>query len=58
MDLNDLLPDRGAQARGHSALYRIKRAVAPYLDLLRTRSCLYSFLRTRVTTAAARLGYG
>jgi hypothetical protein len=58
MDLNDLLPDRGTRAAGHSALYRVKRAVAPYLDRLRTRSYLYSYLRTRLTTVAARLGYG
>jgi hypothetical protein len=58
MDLNDLLPDRGTPGESHSALYRIKRALAPYLDLLRTRSYLYSYLRTTVTTVAARLGYG
>ncbi len=58
MDLNDLLPDRGSRAEGHSVLYRMKRAAAPYLDRLRTRSYLYNYLRTRLTTAAARLGYG
>ena len=58
MDLNDLLPDGGIGAEGHSALYRVKRALAPYVDLLRTRSYLYNYVRTQVTTAAARLGYG
>jgi hypothetical protein len=58
MDLNDLLPDRGISAQPHSLLYRVKRALAPYLDLLRTRSYLYNYVRTKVTTAAARLGYG
>jgi hypothetical protein len=58
MDLNDLLPDRGIRAQPHSLLYRVKRALAPYLDLLRTRSYLYNYVRTKVTTAAARLGYG
>jgi hypothetical protein len=58
MDLNDLLPDRGTHAQPHSPLFRMKRALAPYFDLLRTRSYLYNYLRTQVTTAAARLGYG
>jgi len=58
MDLNDLLPDREIRAQTHSALYRVKRAVAPYVDRLRTRSYLYNYARTKVTTAAARLGYG
>jgi hypothetical protein len=58
MDLNDLMPDRGTAAERHSLLYRIKRAMAPYVDLLRTRSYLYNYVRTQVTTAAARLGYG
>ena len=58
MDLNDLLPDRETRATSHSLLYELKRAVAPYVDGLRTRSYLYNYVRTRVTTAAARLGYG
>jgi lysophospholipase L1-like esterase len=58
MDLNDLLPDRDTHPQPHSMLYRVKRSLAPYLDPLRTRSYLYNYLRTKVTTAAARLGYG
>ena len=58
MDLNDILPDRGAPQARHSALYALKRSVAPYLDFLRTRSYLYNYLRMRLTATAAQLGYG
>ena len=58
MDLNDILPDRGAPQAHHAALYRLKRIFAPYLDFHRTRSYLYNYLRTRLTAAAAQLGYG
>jgi hypothetical protein len=58
MDLNDILPNRDAREAAHSALYTAKPAIKKYVDVLRTRSYLYNFLRFKATIVAARLGYG
>ena len=58
MDLNDILPDREAPGARPSALNRIKPLVKHYLDVLRTRSYLYDYLRLQLTNAAMRMGYG
>ena len=58
MDLNDILPDRGTGASTPSALHVIKPWIKKYLDVLRTRSFLYNFLRAKAAIVAARLGYG
>ncbi len=58
MDLNDILPDKGAVVAGGSALRWVKPLVKHYLDVLRTRSYLYDYLRTQLTNLVMRLGYG
>jgi hypothetical protein len=58
MDLNDILPDKGAPEARHSPLYKTKLLVRQYLDVLRNRSYVYNFLRLKLTEAAVRMGYG
>ena len=57
MDLNDILPDKSS-ATQHSELYKAKPLIKRYLDVLRTRSYLYNYLRLKLTYAAVRMGYG
>ncbi len=58
MDLNDILPDQGASEARHSELYKAKFLVKRYLDVLRTRSYVYNYLRLKLTEAAVHMGYG
>ncbi len=58
MDLNDILPDRGTGASTPSALHLLRPWIKKYLDVLRTRSYLYNFLRAKAAIVAARLGCG
>lgn len=58
MDLNDILPDKGAPEARHSRLYRTKLLVRQYLDVLRSRSYVYNYLRLKLSEAAVRMGYG
>jgi hypothetical protein len=58
MDLNDLLPDQEAAEARHSELYKAKPLVKQYLDVLRTRSYVYNYVRVKLTDAAVRMGYG
>lgn len=58
MDLNDILPDKDARVTAHSPLHTAKPLIKNYLDVLRTRSYLYNFLRFKATIVASRLGYG
>jgi hypothetical protein len=58
MDLNDILPDKGAAEARHSKLHRAMPLVKQYLDVLRTRSYVYNYLRSTLARAAVRMGYG
>jgi hypothetical protein len=58
MDLNDILPDKGAAEARHSKLHQAMPLVKRYLDVLRTRSYVYNYLRATLVRAAVRLGYG
>jgi hypothetical protein len=58
MDLNDILPDKGSVVAQRPQLHGAKRLIKKYLDFLRTRSYLYYYLRLKLTSLAARLGYG
>jgi hypothetical protein len=58
MDLNDILPDQQAPEARHSELYKARLLVKRYLDALRTRSYVYSYLRLKLRNAAVRMGYG
>jgi hypothetical protein len=58
MNLNDILPDKGAPEAGHSELYKAKPLIKRYVDILRTRSYLYNYLRLKLRNAAVRIGYG
>jgi hypothetical protein len=58
MDLNDILPDKEAPEARHSELHKARLLVKRYLDVLRTRSYVYNYLRLKLRNAAARMGYG
>jgi hypothetical protein len=58
MDLNDILPDHDAPEARHSPLFKTRLLVKQYLDVLRTRSYVYNYLRVKLTEAAVRMGYG
>jgi hypothetical protein len=58
MDLNDILPDKTSVLRQPSQLRRIRPLLKRYVDFLRTRSYLYYFLRLKLSSLAARMGYG
>jgi hypothetical protein len=58
MDLNDILPDKEAPEARHSELFKAKPLIKRYLDVLRTRSYVYNYLRVKLTNAAVRMGYG
>jgi len=58
MDLNDILPDKGSAVAPHSQLHSAKPLIKRYVDFLRTRSYLYYYLRLKLASLAARMGYG
>ena len=57
MDLNDILPDKGSVVRQRPQLHGVRRLIKKYLDFLRTRSYVYYYLRLKLTSLVARLGY-
>ena len=58
MDLNDILPDRGAPEARHSELYKARPLIKRYVDILRSRSYVYNYLRLKLRNATVRMGYG
>lgn len=58
MNLNDILPSHAAETTADAPMRTARSFAITYLDMLRSRSYVYNYVRTKMKIAATRLGYG